>query len=72
MSIRRAAQSTCYALLYELRTCGASQLKNPRCQSRLADCSTDQVRELLASLMRIRSKHPAITDELLLKLGEQL
>jgi hypothetical protein len=67
-----AAQSTCDALLYELRTHGVERLAEPNCRQRLAELSTDQVRELIAALLRIRSKHPAITDELLLQLGGQL
>jgi hypothetical protein len=69
---QRAAQSTCDAVLYELREHGVNRLAEPRCRQRLAELSTHQVRELVASLMRIQPKHPTITDELLLQLGEQL
>lgn len=70
---RRDALSLTYdALLYELRTFGVVQFANPNCQRRLADLSIKQVRELIAALMRLKPEYPAITDELLLKLGEQL
>jgi hypothetical protein len=67
-----ASQATCDAILYELRTYGISQLAKPDCRRRLFDLSTEQVRELIAALMRLRPKYPAITDDLLLKLGDQL
>jgi hypothetical protein len=67
-----APQSTFDALLYELRTHGISQFANPNCRRRLADLSSHQVRELIAALMRLRPKYSAITDDLLLKLGDQL
>jgi hypothetical protein len=68
----RAAQSTCDALLYELRTYGVPQLAKPNCRGRLSDLSTEQLRELLAALMRLRPKYPAITDELIMKIGDCL
>jgi hypothetical protein len=67
-----AAQSTYDALLYELRTYGIAQLAKPNCRDRLSSLSTRQLRELIAALMRLKPKYPAINDELLLKLGEQL
>jgi hypothetical protein len=69
----RARQSTCDACLYELREHGVSQLLQPNCKRRLGDLSTDQVRELIAALLRLRPKYPAtITDALILKIGDQL
>ena len=67
-----ASQATYDAILYELRTYGISQLAKPNCRRRLFDLSTEQVRELIAALMRLRPRYPAITDDLLLKLGDQL
>ena len=69
---KAASQVTCDAILYELRTYGISQLAKPNCRRRLFDLSTEQVRELIAALMRLRPRYPAITDDLLLKLGDQL
>jgi hypothetical protein len=67
-----AAQSTYDALLYELRTYGIAQLAKPNCRDRLSSLSTRQLRELIAALMRLKPKYPAINDELLLKLGDLL
>lgn len=67
-----APRTTCDALLYELRTHGITQLSNPSCLLRLGDLSTDQIRDLIASLLRLQPQHAAITDELILKLGDQL
>lgn len=68
----RAAQSTYDALVYELRTYGIAQLEKPNCRGRLGDCSTQQLRDLIAALIRLRPNYPAITDELILKLGDCL
>jgi hypothetical protein len=69
----RAAGSTVEALLYELREYGLPQFGNPNCLTRLGDLSTEQLRHVIARLMKIRPVYPTtITDELLLKLGEQL
>jgi hypothetical protein len=68
---RGAPQSTYDAVLHELRTYGISQFAKPDCRRRLFDLSTEQVRELIAALMRLRPRYPAITDDLLLKLGDQ-
>jgi hypothetical protein len=67
---RQAAQSTVDALIYELRTYGVSQLAKPNGFGRLADLSTKQGRELIEVLLRLRPKYPAITDKLILKLGD--
>lgn len=69
---RDAPQSTYDALLFELSRHGVSRLAEANCQRRLADLSTTQLREMIAALMRLRSRHLAITDELLEKLGGQL
>jgi hypothetical protein len=69
----RAPQSTYDACLYELREHGVSQLSQPNCKRRLGDLTTDQVRELIAALLRLKPKYPAtISDTLILKLGDQL
>src|SRR5262249_51583970 len=67
-----APQATVEALVYELRTYGLAALERPNCRRRLADVSTAQLRDVIARLLRLRPKYLAITDDLLLKLGEQL
>ena len=67
-----AAPTTVEALMYELRTDGIKALATPNCQRRLCDLSTAQVREVIERLTRLRVRYPAITDELLLALTDQL
>jgi hypothetical protein len=67
-----APQSAVDALVYELRTQGASAIQRPDCRQRLAAISTAQLRAVMAELIRLRPKYPNITDDLLLTLGEQL
>lgn len=69
---KRAPQTTCDALAYELRTHGVARLKYQRCLGRLGDLSTDQTRELIARVIRLRPSYSAITDELLFELGKLL
>jgi hypothetical protein len=64
-----APQSTVEALVYELRTHGLTALQHPNCLRRLDDVSGTQLREATARLIRLQPKYPAITDDLLLKLG---
>jgi hypothetical protein len=66
--LKQARQSTFDALLWELREYGVARLARPQCQRRLAELSTDQMRALIAALMRLRSRYPII----LLKLGDAL
>jgi hypothetical protein len=68
----RAPQSIYDALLYELRTFGIKQLHNPHCLQRLGDLSTDQVRNLVEALIRLQPRFPAITDQLISLMKEQL
>lgn len=65
-----APQSTYDAALYELRTHGIAQLANPNCQRRFGELSSKQVGELIAALLRLQRRYPAITDALLLKLDD--
>jgi hypothetical protein len=67
-----AAPTTVEALMYELRTDGVRALGRPNCQLRLGDLSTMQVREVIERLTRLRARYPAITDELLQTLTDQL
>ena len=67
-----AAPTTVEALMYELRTDGVRALATRNCQRWLCDLSTDQVREVIERLTRLRARYPAITDELLLALTDQL
>jgi hypothetical protein len=68
---KEAVASTVDALHYELCTHGIAQLENSNCRRRLADLSTEQLRNLIAALERMRPKYPVITDDLLSKLDPQ-
>jgi hypothetical protein len=65
-----APQVTLDALIYELRMDGLAALEKPNCRRRLADLSDGQLRELIAALIRARTRCAAITDELLITLDE--
>src|ERR1700730_15206456 len=65
-----APQVTLDALIYELRIDGLASLEKPNCRRRLADLSDGQLRELIAALIRARTRCAAITDELLITLDE--
>jgi hypothetical protein len=65
-----APQVTLDALNYELRLDGLAALEKPNCRRRLADLSDGQLRELIAALIRARTRCAAITDELLIMLDE--
>ena len=67
-----AAQSTVEAVVYELRTYGLAQLKKPNCQRRLGDLSGEQLREVIARLIRLRPQYSKIDDKLLLQLEDRL
>jgi hypothetical protein len=69
---QKAPQVTINALIHELRTNGISQLSNERCRHRLSALSTEQARDLIGSLLRLRPNYPAITDDLILKIGDCL
>ena len=65
-----AAPSTVEALMFELRQGGTAALQNPATLRRLAALSRTQVRDVIARLMKLRSAYPAVTDDLLFRLGE--
>jgi hypothetical protein len=67
-----AAPTTIEGVMYELRTYGLAAIAGPNCRRRLASLSTAQLREVIGRLMQLRPRYPAITDDLLLKLGEGL
>jgi len=67
-----AAGSTVEALMYSLREEGLAALRDRSTLRRLDDLSTAQVREVIARLIRLRASYPAVTDDLLLKLGKLL
>jgi hypothetical protein len=68
-----AAPTTVEALMYEMREYGLPQLRNLNCLRRLGELSTGQLRDVIGRLMKLRPGYPTtITEELLLKLGEQL
>ena len=69
---QRAAQSTVDALMYELRTLGLAALAGRNCRRRLAELSTEQLRDMIGRLIKQRGRYSAITDALLLRLGDQL
>ena len=68
----RAAASTVEAVMYELRTHGLAQLVKPNCQRRLGELSGEQLREVMARLIKLRPQYPKIDDALLLELEERL
>jgi hypothetical protein len=51
---QKAPQVTINALIHELRTNGISQFSNEPCRHRLSTLSTEQTRELIGSLLRLR------------------
>lgn len=65
-----AARSTVEAVVYELRTYGFAATAGQNCQRRLSELSSAQIREVIERLYRLQPKYPAITDDLLLLLGE--
>ena len=65
-----APEATVNAVEYELRTNGEASFATPGCQRRLAALSPAQVFEVIARLARQRPKYPAITNEVLSRLGE--
>jgi len=67
-----AAQSTCDALLYQLREGGIAQIKTFNCQRRIAELSASQLRKVVAALIRLQSRYPRITDELLSALDDMV
>jgi hypothetical protein len=69
---KRAAEATVEALMYSLRQRGAAALAERDGQRRLAEMSSDQVRMVIARLIKLRPSYPAITDALLFRLGGQL
>jgi hypothetical protein len=71
---KHAANSTVDALVYSLRQRGCVALAERDTRRRIAALSTRQIREVIARLMRLRARghYPAITDELICQLGEQL
>jgi hypothetical protein len=67
-----AASTTVEALMHELRTLGLAALAGSNCRRRLAEVNREQLHEIIRRLMCLRPRYPAITDELLFQLGEQL
>jgi len=68
-----AAQSTYDAVLLVLRGYGVARLADNWTLTCMADFSTEQMRELLAAMIRMRPKYPAtITEELLSAIQDQI
>jgi hypothetical protein len=63
-----AAPATVESLFYELRTNGLAAFEQPNCRRRLAELSAEQLRELMAALIRVRPRCAAVSDELLIAL----
>jgi hypothetical protein len=70
--VEGAAALTVATLMYSLRERGEAALSEPNSLKRLAQLSTLQVRGVIARLITLRPRYPAITDDLLFILGEQL
>src|SRR5262245_13829669 len=68
----RAAASTVEALMLGLRSRGVVALKEAPAQQRLGALSPEQLHDVIARLIRLRSQYPKITDALLLQLEELL
>jgi hypothetical protein len=63
-----APQATVAALVYELRMHGLAAFEHSNCRRRLAELSAEQLRELIAALIRVRERFAVVTDELLIAL----
>jgi hypothetical protein len=66
-----AAASSIEALMLSLRARGEAALVERACQQRLAELSSQQIRDVISRLIGIRAQYAKITDELLFELGEQ-
>ena len=70
---KRAAESTVEAVKYVLRQHGIKRLTDDWVLPRLAEFSTEQMRDLLVTMIRMQPKYPAtITDELLSAIQDQI
>lgn len=67
-----AAWSTVEAVMYSLRERGERALDESDCRRRLSELSPDQLRDVIVRLDRLRTEYPAVTDELLLRIGEKI
>ena len=65
---RPTPQTTVNVLFYQLRMDGLAAFEHPNCRRRLAELSTEQLRELMAALIRVSPRCAAVTDELLIAL----
>jgi hypothetical protein len=66
---KRAPAATVEALMFVLRERGEAALAERDTLRRLGDLSTQQVRDVIGRLIGLRAQYPAITDDLLFKLG---
>jgi len=68
-----ATTSTVEALMHELKVGGVERLKNQITRTRLGDCSSKQVAEIIKRLTELQASHPAtITEALLITVKAQL
>jgi hypothetical protein len=73
MTPRHAAQSTFDALLWELREYGVERLKREPTQNRLAQLSSEQLRQLVTAFERLQAQYTrTVTPELIATLRGQL
>jgi hypothetical protein len=68
----QAAASIVDALMYSLRERGAAALLESTCRARLAELSSDQIRDVIKRLTALRPRYPKIDDELLSELAAQI
>jgi hypothetical protein len=61
-----AAPTTVEAVMYELREDGLTALKTPNCQRRIGELSRRQLLGVLGRLLKLRSRYPKVSDDLLL------
>jgi hypothetical protein len=61
-----APPTTLEAVMYELREEGLAALKASNCRRRIGELSRRQLLEALRRLLKLRSRFPKISDDLLL------
>ena len=67
-----AVPTTVEAVMYSLRHRGTAALAQRDCQRRLSELAPDRLRQVIVRLDRMRTEYPAITDALLLRIGERI
>jgi len=62
---RKAAASTIETIVFTLRERGVDGLREAATQSRITECSPEQLAAIVKRLVKVRARYPVITDELL-------